>query len=89
MLLQKKAIKEKSKWVMLSDHPFKRFWDFLMIFMLAYVATLVPFNICFKTSDISENRDINWTGSEILALIIDMLFFIDMIVNFFSSYDNP
>ena len=74
---------------MLSNHPFKRFWDFLMIFMLAYVATLVPFNICFNTSDIRENRDNNWTSSEIVSLIIDLLFLIDVFVNFFSSYDNP
>ena len=74
---------------MLSDHPFKRFWDILMIFMLGYVATLVPFNICFNTSNIKEDRDNNWSDQEIFALIIDLLFLIDIFVNFFSAFDDP
>ena len=49
---KQKVLNEKNFWVMLSDHPFKRKWDILMIFMLGYVATLVPYNICFKTNDI-------------------------------------
>lgn len=81
-------MKGKTMWVMMSDHPFKRVWDILMIFMLGYVATLVPYNICLKSTNIDENIN-SYTEEEITALLVDLLFFIDIFVNFLSSYDDP
>jgi uncharacterized protein YeeX (DUF496 family) len=46
--IEKKILDQKPKIVLLADDPFKRFWNILMIFLLVYVATYVPFGICFS-----------------------------------------
>lgn len=45
--IEKKILEAKPKIVLMPDDPFKRFWNILMIFLLGYVATLVPYHICF------------------------------------------
>lgn len=49
--IEKKILEQKPKIVLLPDDPIKRFWNILMIFLLIYVATYVPYSICFKESD--------------------------------------
>lgn len=48
--IEKKILEKKLKIVLLADHPIKRTWNILMIFLLIYVATYVPFSICFNDS---------------------------------------
>ena len=74
---------KKSKYVLMPDEPFKRYWNVLMIFLLIYVATYVPFDVCFN--DNSEVMD----ASDYLDIIVDFLFTIDILVNFMSSYEDP
>lgn len=83
--LEKKIIESKSKIVLLPDHPFKRFWNILMIFLLGYVATYVPFNICFSSTEKKEEMSFG----ELLDIFVDSLFFLDIIINFISAYDDP
>jgi DNA-binding transcriptional ArsR family regulator len=45
--IEKKILEAKPKIVLMPDDPFKRFWSIIMIFLLGYVATLVPYHICF------------------------------------------
>ena len=56
-----------------------------MIFMLGYVATLVPYHICFGAND----TEAGYTFTGIIEIIVDFLFFVDIIVNFLSAYDDP
>jgi hypothetical protein len=53
--IEKMILEKKSKIVLLPNHPFKRFWNILVIVLLLYVATYVPFNICFG---VINNTDI-------------------------------
>jgi hypothetical protein len=44
------AIMEKNKRCKFYLHPdgkFKRFWSIVLVFMLTYVATMMPFNLAF------------------------------------------
>jgi len=49
--IEKKILERKPRIVLLADHPIKKFWNILMIFLLIYVATYVPFSICFVDSN--------------------------------------
>jgi len=40
-------ISKKPGIVFLQEHWFKRFWNMLVIVLLAYVAMFMPYNICF------------------------------------------
>ena len=54
-----------------------------MIFLLIYVATYLPFDVCFN----SENSEFG--PSDLIDIIVDFLFTIDIFINFFSSYLDP
>ena len=82
-ILSKRIIEKRSKIILLQDDPFKRVWNVLIILLLMYVATYVPYDICF-----GESHPGVWGSKEIFDLTVDILFFIDMIVNFLSSYDD-
>ena len=81
--VEKKLLQGKSKFILMPDDNLKKFWNILMIFLLFYVATLVPYNICF---DVSSEEGYEWI--ETVDLIVDALFFIDIIINFLSSYED-
>lgn len=71
--------------VFMPDDPIKRVWNILMIFLLFYVASWVPIAICFGETNTSGVV----TPGEIFDYIVDILFFIDIIINFLSSYEDP
>lgn len=83
--IEKKILEKKPKIVLLGDHPVKRTWNILMIFLLIYVATYVPFSICFNDS----SPDDPISGEEILDMCVDGLFLIDIFINFISAYEDP
>jgi hypothetical protein len=42
-----KILKEKSSYILLPDDSIKKYWNVLMVFLLAYVALWLPINVCF------------------------------------------
>lgn len=82
--IAKKLLEEKNPIVLLQDHPFKKFWDSLMIFLLLYVAFWLPISVSFSKEEIHTEH----TFSEILDTFIDILFGIDILINFISSYED-
>lgn len=79
----KRQIVDAHPLILLPEYAFKKYWNLLMIILLIYVATYVPYSICFN-----QPSDELTTG-EIIDIIVDVLFFIDIIVNFLSAYDDP
>jgi len=70
---------EARSWFVL--HPttkLRRYWDFLQIFLLLYIAISVPYRIGF-----SEPSYGAWY---MIDFFIDMYFYIDMVLNFFTAY---
>lgn len=60
------------------DSKFKTFWNITVILLLLYTSTVVPFQVAFIDVDSDFSRIINY--------MIDLLFAMDIIVNFFSAY---
>lgn len=66
--------------LLLPDSKFKIFWSYILIFRLLYTAFITPIRITFI-----DKIDLTWF---IIDLIIDILFFIDIIITFNTAYYN-
>mmetsp|Transcript_3992 Transcript_3992/g.6006 ORF Transcript_3992/g.6006 Transcript_3992/m.6006 type:complete len:88 (+) Transcript_3992:1578-1841(+) len=55
-------------------------WNIIMILLLAYTASFLP----YRTAFVDEDSD----GFNILENIIDVLFILDLFVNFVSAYTD-
>ncbi len=60
------------------DSRFKKAWSIVLLVLLLYVATIMPFRIAFEDTSTGV-----WFY---LDYVLDFLFFIDMWVNIFSAY---
>ena len=69
------------------DSVFKRWWCFIMVVLLLYVATYVPYNICFNF-DLIKSQNERWGFIEYLDILVDIIFICDMIVTFMSAYED-
>ena len=73
-------IKRKPWIVLLPDDPFKTMWNLLVALLLVYVVTYTPISVCFFEPDYGSMG-----FGEIVSVVVDCLFFIDIIVNFISE----
>jgi hypothetical protein len=62
-------------------NQWKRFFDLLVIFALAYTATLVPYYTCFYEFQSDEHQ--------IFDYCIDFIFFLDIVLSFFTAFERP
>ena len=70
----------KPQWyIIMPNSKFKTLWNLIIILLLAYTSTVVPFQVAFV--------DIDSFATVIFNYIVDILFGIDIIVNFFSAYE--
>lgn len=83
--IEKKILEQKPRIVLLPDNNIKRYWNVQMILLLGYVATWVPFEICYLQDDPGAALG----TSDFISIFIDSLFFIDIIINFLSAYEDP
>ena len=81
--MEKKILEKKSKIVLMPDNQFKRIWNIIIMTLLLYVATYVPFSTCFNQKQGKFD-----TFIEYFDLIVDLIFFVDIFVNFVSSYED-
>ena len=58
---------------------FKTFWNITVILLLAYTSTVVPFQVAFVDIDSDFSTFINY--------MVDILFGVDIIINFFSAVE--
>ena len=92
------GIKLKNNILIMPDSRFKTGWNFLMIVLLLYVATLQIYIMAFMPeadsySQVSGGSDIHnhqfyAEMSEKVNEFIDFLFFIDIAINFISAYER-
>ena len=59
---------------------FKTFWNILVILLLGYTSTVVPFQVAFVDEDSGFAQFLNYC--------VDVLFGLDIIINFFSAYED-
>lgn len=62
------------------DSKFKTIWNITVIVLLLYTSTVVPFQVAFVDVDSDFAMFINY--------MVDVLFGLDIIVNFFSAYES-
>ena len=68
--------------VIMPDSRFKIFWNLVTIVLLIYTAIFVPYSVAFSES---EEKSMAQT---VIDYVIDILFTIDIFINFLSGYED-
>ncbi|XP_072270722.1 voltage-gated inwardly rectifying potassium channel KCNH6 isoform X3 [Pyxicephalus adspersus] len=80
------------RWTILHYSPFKAVWDWLILLLVIYTAIFTPYSAAFLLNDQEEER--NWECGyscnplNIVDLIVDIMFIIDIVINFRTTYVN-
>jgi CRP-like cAMP-binding protein len=70
---------EKVPWYLLNPKsPIRSLWNILVILLLVYTATVMPFKIAYYSEEIAEWRVFEW--------VLDSLFFSDILVTCISAH---
>ncbi|XP_049421428.1 potassium voltage-gated channel subfamily H member 2 [Epinephelus fuscoguttatus] len=79
------------KWTVLHYSPFKAVWDWLILLLVIYTAILTPYSAAFLLSD-QEDAAMQGCGYcsplNVVDLIVDIMFIIDILINFRTTYVN-
>jgi CRP-like cAMP-binding protein len=76
-----------SSLVMTEVNPFRKCWDCIVTSLLCYIGTIFPYRLCFIEFGMPE--PMSPTGFwKALDFGIDILFWFDLFLNFFFSYQN-
>lgn len=60
--------------------PFKTIWDWMILILTFYTAVTVPYNSAFK------NKTMDQVPLLVIDSIVDVVFFIDIILNFHTTF---
>ena len=82
-------------------HPYsvaRNYWDYMLIMLVAYTAAVIPWNVAFQMRDdcgseaaTEEDEELGCMPDSVKALdiLVDVLFWLDILVNFRTAYiDN-
>ena len=70
----------KPQWyIIMPNSKFKTIWNLIIILLLGYTSTVVPFQVAFV--------DIDSFSTIVFNYIVDFLFGVDIIINFLSAYE--
>jgi len=64
-------------------------WDVTMLVMLGYVAIFTPFQMAFLAEVQDITRPLDWVGFFIMDRVVDLIFIVDIIINFRSGWFQP
>jgi len=67
-------------YILLPSSAFKYYWNMIIIVLLLYTATYMPYRTAFE-----DEATFGWF---ICDIVIDSLFVIDIFVNFLSAYED-
>ncbi|KAI2648741.1 Potassium voltage-gated channel subfamily H member 2 [Labeo rohita] len=80
------------KWTVLHYSPFKAVWDWLILLLVIYTAILTPYSAAFllNSDDDGSVQNCSYSCSplNVVDLIVDIMFIIDIIINFRTTYVN-
>lgn len=74
-------IAQINRFVIMPDSHLNSYWNLIMTILLLYTASYMPFRISFVDTVSIQNI--------LFDSIIDLLFIIDIIIHFFSPYEDP
>ena len=78
--LTRRATKNYNYFIILPDDSFKNCWDMVVMALILFVCVTAPSRIAFSDTDPLE-----WI---IMDAIVDTLFFVDLVLNFFMAYHD-
>ena len=61
---------------------FKTTWDWVILILTFYTAIMVPYNVSFKT----KQNNLAWL---VLDSVVDVIFLIDIVLNFHTTFVGP
>uniref|UniRef100_A0A3B4BCE7 Voltage-gated inwardly rectifying potassium channel KCNH2 n=1 Tax=Periophthalmus magnuspinnatus TaxID=409849 RepID=A0A3B4BCE7_9GOBI len=80
------------KWTVLHYSPFKAVWDWLILLLVIYTAILTPYSAAFLLNDqeeqIMQSCGYSCSPLNVVDLIVDIMFIIDILINFRTTYVN-
>ncbi|XP_050719630.1 potassium voltage-gated channel unc-103-like isoform X23 [Eriocheir sinensis] len=80
------------KWTILHYSPFKAVWDWIILLLVIYTAIFTPYVAAFLLNEQEVARKNNQNQYEspivIIDLIVDIMFMVDIIINFRTTYVN-
>lgn len=78
------------KCTILHYSPFKAAWDWLILLLVLYTAIITPYVAAFLLSKDAKARIKGLTSDPltIVDLVVDVLFILDIIINFRTTYVN-
>jgi hypothetical protein len=75
--------KKNTAFIIDSNNKYKIYWDVFIILILLFVCAVLPFRITF-----SKRVEETTGGWEIAYYIMDSLFFVDIVLTFFTSISD-
>lgn len=69
--------------IILHYSTFKTVWDWVILILTFYTAVMVPFNVAFK------NKSMDSVSVLVIDSIVDVVFFVDIILNFHTTFVGP
>eukprot|EP00931_Biecheleriopsis_adriatica_P008168 TRINITY_DN109392_c0_g1_i1.p1 TRINITY_DN109392_c0_g1~~TRINITY_DN109392_c0_g1_i1.p1 ORF type:complete len:821 (+),score=133.80 TRINITY_DN109392_c0_g1_i1:52-2514(+) len=72
--------------VMTEANPLRRGWNLVVLFLLVYTATIFPYQLCFLDFKVPDAAEI--VHPKYFDRVIDGLFYVDLVLNFFLSYKD-
>ncbi|XP_063075188.1 potassium voltage-gated channel subfamily H member 2a isoform X2 [Engraulis encrasicolus] len=80
------------KWTILHYSPFKAVWDWVILLLVIYTAIFTPYSASFLLSDAEEAAmqrcGYSCSPLNVVDLIVDILFILDIVINFRTTYVN-
>ncbi|XP_073346934.1 voltage-gated inwardly rectifying potassium channel KCNH6-like [Pagrus major] len=80
------------KWTILHYSPFKAVWDWVILLLVIYTAIFTPYSATFLLSDQEEAAmqtcGYSCSPLNVVDLIVDIMFIVDIIINFRTTYVN-
>ncbi|XP_044303242.1 potassium voltage-gated channel subfamily H member 6 isoform X2 [Varanus komodoensis] len=80
------------RWTILHYSPFKAVWDWLILLLVIYTAVFTPYSAAFLLNEEQEEKLSNCSYTcdplYIIDLIVDIMFIVDIIINFRTTYVN-
>uniref|UniRef100_A0A3P9M2J4 Cyclic nucleotide-binding domain-containing protein n=1 Tax=Oryzias latipes TaxID=8090 RepID=A0A3P9M2J4_ORYLA len=76
------------KWTVLHYSPFKAVWDWLILLLVIYTAILTPYSAAFLLNDQVSVCGYSCSPLNVVDLIVDIMFIIDILINFRTTYVN-
>ncbi|XP_063068050.1 potassium voltage-gated channel subfamily H member 5-like, partial [Engraulis encrasicolus] len=62
--------------------PFKTIWDWVILILTFYTAIMVPYNVSFR----ARQNSVAWL---VLDSIVDVVFLVDIVLNFHTTFVGP